>query len=53
MNSIILNLILVAALLYGGLAAAVWKWRNPKANDTTTITHFSDMIQFRKLDKFQ
>lgn len=43
----------VASFFWIAIASAVWQWRNPKANQTTTITHFGDMIHFRKLDKFQ
>lgn len=43
----------VAFLFFYAVALAVWEWRNPKANKTTGITHFIDVIKFRKLDTFQ
>ncbi len=52
-----LGVILVASfvmgLLYFGVASFTWQFRNPKANPVTTITFFSDMIQFNKLETFQ
>ncbi len=45
--------LIAAAFLYIMAAGIAWKFRNPKANDTTKITHFTDMIMFRKLEKFQ
>ncbi len=35
------------------VAFTVWQFRNPKANGTTVYTYYSDVITFKKLDKFQ
>ena len=40
-------------LLYICAARTAWEWRNPKGNRTTFLTHLSDSLTFRKLDKFQ
>ncbi len=40
-------------LLFVGLSSIVFSARNPKANQMTVITHFVDVVTFKKLDKFQ
>ena len=41
------------ALLAYAVPATVWTVNNPKANEMTILTHFKDVITFKKLDKFQ
>lgn len=53
MKQIICTIIAAFVLLYHGIAADVWQWRNPKANRMTVWTNYTDMIMLRKLDKFQ
>jgi hypothetical protein len=45
--------LLVMCVLYLSVAGIAWKFRNPKANDATALTHFNDVIHFRKLATFQ
>jgi hypothetical protein len=40
-------------LLFASATSIAWQVNNPKANGMTYWTHFSDAIQFKKLDKFQ
>ncbi len=44
---------LIAGFLYFGVASVVWQFRNPKANPTTAITFFTDVVKFNKLETFQ
>jgi len=44
---------LACALIFVSLTSIMWQINNPKANNMTYWTHFSDAIQFKKLDKFQ
>lgn len=48
-----LLVLLLLATLFFGVADSVWKWKNPKANDMTFWTHFSDVVHFRRLAEFQ
>ena len=43
----------VLPIIYFLAAALAWQVRNPKANQMTVLTYFTDVVQFRKLDKFQ
>ncbi len=43
----------LAMLVYLSIATVIWEFRNPKANKMTVYTHFSDVIKFNKLEKFQ
>lgn len=40
-------------VLWWAVASAVWPWRNPKANDTTTFTELPSVLMFRKLPEYQ
>ncbi len=44
---------LIVSLMYWGLAAVVFQFRNPKANPACSITSFLDVIKVKKLDTFQ
>ncbi len=52
-----LGVIILAILFFGFIyflvASTAWRWRNPKANQVTVITYFSDAMHFRKLEGFQ
>jgi len=39
--------------LYLGIASVTWQFRNPKANPSTFITFFTDVVAFNKLETFQ
>jgi hypothetical protein len=45
--------IFACVFIFIGITSIVWQFNNPKANNITYWTHFSDAIQFKKLDKFQ
>jgi hypothetical protein len=49
----LLWVIFACALLFVATTSIAWQINNPKANNMTYWTHFSDAIQFKKLDKFQ
>lgn len=40
-------------LLYLAVAANVWAWRNPKANQMTVWREFGSVVTFKKLEKYQ
>ncbi len=47
-------LVITTILLLGYLIpSTVWMANNPKANKMTMITHISDVMTFKKLEKFQ
>jgi hypothetical protein len=52
-TSVVFTFVVVLLPLYLAFAYAVWSFRNPKANEYTFITHFVDVIAFRKLPTFQ
>ncbi len=43
----------IVGTIYLGVASFTWQIRNPKANPTTFITFFTDVVAFNKLETFQ
>jgi hypothetical protein len=48
-----LMVILFMVLIYHGIMLAIWQLRNPKANQMTFWTHYSDVVHGRTLPQFQ
>lgn len=49
----ILMSLLLLFLFYSKISFVGFQVRNPTANDSTFYTHFSDVMMWKKLDKFQ
>lgn len=49
----ILALVLVLAICYVALAAQVFRWRNPIANDMALYQNAGAVLRFEKLAEFQ
>jgi len=51
MNTI--GFVILAFLTYLGIAEYIWFFRNPIANETTSITYFLEVLQFKAMPEFQ
>lgn len=45
--------VLTVIVAYHGVMFMIWQARNPKANQMTFYTHYSDMMHGRTLPQFQ